>query len=122
MGILTSKQVWRRNPEPEGKQLGNRITPTERANVRAALEYLRGRYETTDACCIALGITRDALQKARSPRRAQTYRVACLVARAAGVPVEKILSGTWPGDRCPHCGGTGKASQIVALAGRPKLF
>jgi hypothetical protein len=119
MAILTSKQVWRRNPEPEGKQLGNRITPTERDHVRAALEYLRGRYVTTDECCAALGITRDSLQKARSRHRLLTYRVACLVARAAGVPVEKILSGAWPGDRCPHCGGTGKASQVVAIAGRP---
>lgn len=120
MSILTTRQVWRRNPEPETKQLGNRITPVERDNVRAALAYLRGRYGTTDAFCAALGISRDSLRKAQSRHRLMTYRVACLVARAAGVPVEKVLSGLWPGDRCPHCGGTGKASQVVVRLGRPK--
>lgn len=118
MAILTSRQAWRRNPEPETKQLGNRITPIERDNVRTALAYLRWRYETTDAFCAALGITRDSLRKAQSRHRLVTYRVACLVARTAGVPVEKILDGLWPGDRCPHCGGTGKRSQIVRGPGR----
>lgn len=111
--ILTSIQAWRRDPQPEGRQLGNRLDPAQRENVRRAAVFLAGRYATVDAACAALGITRDALAKARSKRRKQTYRTACIVARTAGVPVEKVLSGTWPGDRCPHCCGTGKASQIV---------
>jgi hypothetical protein len=116
MTILTTRQVWRRNPEPKPKarQLGNWLNPTERKNVRQALVYLRGRYASTEACTEALGITTDALRKGTSRYRAQTYRLACIVARVAAVPVEKILTGLWPGDRCPHCGGTGKASQIVS--------
>ena len=113
MTILTAKQTWRRNPEPEPKQLGNRLGPVERDNVRRAAVYLCGRYASLDACAAALGITREAVKKACQVRRAQTYRLACILARGAGVPVEKILSGLWPGDRCPHCGGTGKRSQIV---------
>src|SRR4051812_22890963 len=111
MGILTATKAWRR--EPTTKQIGNRLSPTERENVRHALAYLVGRHVSGDACALALGITGNALWKALTPRRAQTYRLACIVARGAGVPVEKILTGLWPGDRCPHCGGTGKRSQIV---------
>jgi hypothetical protein len=111
MAILTERQVWRRNPEP--KPLGDRLTLAERENVRKAVVYLCGRYPTAPLQMQALGLTRDALAKARSSHRAQTYRLACVVARAGGVPVEKVLSGLWPGDRCPHCGGTGKLSQVV---------
>jgi hypothetical protein len=114
MAILTEKQTWRRNPEPaQSRQLGNRLGPVERERVRMAVLYIAGRYRRRVDAAAALGITVHALIKARSPRRAQTYRLACVVARAAGVPVEKILSGLWPGDRCPHCGGTGKRSQIT---------
>lgn len=113
MTILTSKQVWRRNPEPEPTHLGNRLGPVERENVRQAAVYLVNRYASAAACAEALGLTFNALNKACSKRRAQTYRLACILARVAGVPVEKILGGLWPGDRCPHCGGTGKRSQVV---------
>ena len=112
MTILTERKVWRRTV-PNGKLYGNRLGPTERDNVRNAAVYLRGRYATNAACAAAMGVTLDALHKACSRYRAQTYRLACVVARTANVPVEKVLSGLWPGDRCPHCGGTGKASQIV---------
>jgi hypothetical protein len=124
MTILTSKQIWRRSPEPAPKprQLGNWLNPTERENVRRAVIYLAGRYATLDAFAAALGLTRDGVAKARSSRRAQSYRLACLVARSVGVPAESITNGAWPGDRCPHCGGTGKRSQIVADASRePQL-
>lgn len=115
MTILTSRQTWRRSPDPEPKprQLGNWLNPTERENVRRAVVYLAGRYATVDACVAALGITRDGLHKARSKRRKQSYRLACIVARVVGVPVGKVLTGLWPGDRCPHCGGTGKRSQMA---------
>ncbi len=117
MTVLTSKRIWRRDPEPAPKprQLGNWLNPTERENVRRAVVYLAGRYATLEAFAAALGITRDGVFKARS-RRPQTYRLACLVARCAGVSPESVVSGSWPGDRCPHCGGTGKRSQIVAEA------
>nr|HEX4317000.1 hypothetical protein [Kofleriaceae bacterium] len=114
MAILTEKQKWRRNPEPSpSRQLGNWLGPIERARVREAVVYIAGRYARREDAATALGMTVDALIKARSPTRAQTYRLACVVARAACVPVEKILSDLWPGDRCPHCGGTGKRSQVI---------
>lgn len=116
MTILTAPQIWRRAPAEvtAGRQLANRLSITERDDVRAAVLYLCGRYRTLGAQVAALGMSRDAIAKARSRSRAQTYRLACMVARAAGVDVGKILSGAWPGDRCPHCGGTGKRSQIVS--------
>ena len=115
MTILTAPQIWRRAPVAltAGRQLGNRLSLAERANVRAAVLYLCGRHGSRAAQIAALGMSRDSIAKARSRSRPQTYRLACMVARAASQPVEKILSGAWPGDRCPHCGGTGKRSQIV---------
>lgn len=123
MTILTSKQIWRRNPSPAPKprQLGNWLNPTERENVRHAVNYLAGRYETMAAFAAAVGLTRDGVMKARSPHRAQTYRLACLVASCVGVLPESIVSGAWPGDRCPHCGGTGKRSQIVDVTRKTQL-
>lgn len=124
MTILTAKQIWRRDPvpAPRPRQRGNWLDPTQRENVRRAVVYLAGRYATLDALAAALGLTRDGVFKARSPRRAQSYRLACLVARCAGVSPESVVSGAWPGDRCPHCGGTGKRSQIVAETPRdPRL-
>jgi hypothetical protein len=118
MAILTTKQTWRRNPEPGWTRRKEFLTLDERENVRRAVLYLCGRYPTAAERMAVLGLTRDALAKARSQRRAQTYRLACIVARVAGVPVEKVTSGLWPGDRCPHCGGTGKASQIVPRTAR----
>jgi len=116
MGILTEKQTWRRNPEATRRTISsNRLTHEERENVRRAVVFLCGRYRTVAEREAVLGMSQAVLTKARSTKRPQTYRIACIVARAAGVPVEKILTGLWPGDRCPHCGGTGKASQIVAV-------
>jgi hypothetical protein len=116
MTILTAPQIWRRAPiaVTAGRQLANRLSLAERDNVRRAVLYLCGRHPTLAAQIAALGMSRDAIAKARSRTRAQTYRLACMVARAAGVAVERILSGAWPGDRCPHCGGTGKQSQILS--------
>src|SRR5258706_7074859 len=110
MGVLTSVKMWRRNPNPQPKQrqLGNRLSISERANVRRGFSYLVRRYETLDACAAAIEMSVDGLKKAMSKRRAQTYRLACLLARAADLPVEKILTGLWPGDHCSHCGGTGQ--------------
>ena len=114
MTNLTSTQTWRRDPQPEGRQLG---TGSTRPSVKTFAAHRVPRWTLRDRGrslhCSALGITRDAQAKARSKRRQQTYRTACIVARTAGVAVEKVLTGMWPGDRCPHCGGTGKRSQIV---------
>ena len=52
-----------------------------------------------------MGLTYDALRK--TLKRPPTMRVAVLVAYVAGVSVDDVLSGVWPGDRCPVCGGSG---------------
>jgi hypothetical protein len=74
MSILTAKQVWRRNPEPEPRQLGNRLGHVEREHVRQAAIYLVGRYATIDACAAALGITHEAVKKSRRRARCTARR------------------------------------------------
>jgi hypothetical protein len=115
MAILTAPQIWRRAPATTtaGRALGRRLTPAECENVRLALRFLCFRYPTNAVASAAIDISYDAIRKARSRTRPHTYRLACLVAGAAGVDVQRILGGAWPGDRCPHCAGTSKRSQVV---------
>ncbi|MEO8845913.1 MAG: hypothetical protein ABI591_09025 [Kofleriaceae bacterium] len=70
-------------PQTQPKQLGNRLGPAERENVRRTAVYLAGRYVNVEAASVALGLTIDALKKAQSRRRAQTYQLACILARQA---------------------------------------
>jgi hypothetical protein len=52
-------------------------------------------------------MTSVALERARSPSRPPTVRLAALVAHAAGVRLADVLRGGWPGDLCPRCGRGG---------------
>ena len=110
MTILIAPQIWRRAPVAvtAGRQLGNRLNPTERTNVRAAVLYLCGRHGSRAAQIAALGMSRDSIAKARSRSRPQTYRLACMVARAANQPVEKAGSAVffgWRSDVRPRRAG-----------------
>jgi hypothetical protein len=105
MPILTTKQTWSRKP----RRLRGRGTTSleERANIRKALLFLAARYTSPDRLAEALGLSRDALWKARSPRHPPSVRLAALVARAEVVNLEDVLTGAWPGDSCPKCGRCG---------------
>jgi len=107
MPILTTKQVWRRVPT---RRRRGTLSAEAQANVRKALLFLAARCSSPDQLAEALDITLAALWKARSPRRTPSVRLAALVARAAHVNLEDVLSGAWPGDACPTCGGTGRSS------------
>jgi len=115
MAILTERKVWRRDAgSPVRIRL--KLTVAERENVRNALVYFCARLPKASDALVALGVTKDMIAKARSRNRHPTYGMAYAIARAVGVPVEKVMDGRWPGDRCPHCGGTGKRSQITRTA------
>jgi hypothetical protein len=103
MSILEQKFTWRR-PEAERRRLPHTLSQVERERVWTARRYLRirlGRAELGRR----MGLTYDALRKTLKPP--PTRRVAVLVAYVVGVPVDDLLEGAWPGDRCPTCGGTG---------------
>lgn len=105
MPILTETQAWRRGSPPRRGTL----TAEQAANVRRAIDALAVSFETPKELASVLGMTLTALWKARSRNRTPSARLALVVAEAAGVPVDDVLTGRWPGDSCFHCGGTGKA-------------
>jgi DNA-binding transcriptional regulator LsrR (DeoR family) len=104
MSILERKFIWRR-PEAERKRLPNTLSQVERDRVRIGLRYLRIRYGRGELAK-RMGLTREALRK--TLKRAPTMRVAVLVAFVADVELDRVLTGKWPGEGCPTCGGTGR--------------
>ena len=97
----------------------DKLSGEERANIRKAFMFLVERERSDpDKLAEALRTTRVALAKARTRTQRPTVRLAALVACAAKVNLEDVLSGAWPGDLCPRCGQRGGAS-LGAPAGSP---
>lgn len=103
MPILTHKTVWRRHAEPSPRRSLVRLTPDECANVRRVIAHLTVEHGAA-GLARALGITRDALGKARVPSRPQSPRMVFALARLTELPVDAILAGVWAQSTCPHCG------------------
>lgn len=84
---------------------GPDLTPDEAARVKAVLAALRIRYGSLKALARAMGLKVATVQYASQKRTGVSAGVALRTARAAGQPVEAILSGAWPTpNTCPHCG------------------
>jgi hypothetical protein len=92
-----------------------RLSPEERAYARRALLFLIDRFAPAQVA-EALGLTSTALERARSPSRPPTVRLAALVASAAGVRLADVLTGAWPGDLCPRCGRGSQVTPASSLA------
>lgn len=104
MAILTHRTIWtRRSPAKERRRGLERLTPTERANVRRVLAHLVLEHGAADLAR-ALGMTRGALEKARNPSRPQSPRLAYAISRILDVSVDAVLAGAWVRVACPHCG------------------
>jgi hypothetical protein len=96
------------------------LSAQERTNTRRALLVLV-ELTTPTWLAEALGMTVAALQRARSPSRPPTVRLAALVAHAAGVRLADVLSGAWPGDPCPRCGRCGDTTLVVPANSSPTV-
>lgn len=97
MAVLLTKQVWRRPRAPRGPGATdevNRLTPTEQANVLAALRVLRVQHGTVANLAKAMGLSWNAVQKVYCGLRKPSAGMALRVARVAGAPVESVLGGT----------------------------
>jgi len=104
MAVLRERQAWRAERRPWGPEL----TQDEVAHVKAALDFLRRRDGTFRALAEAMGLKKATIQYAAGKGKRASAGVALRAARAAGVPVEDILSGVWPKpETCPHCGRGG---------------
>jgi transcriptional regulator with XRE-family HTH domain len=101
MPILKERVAWSRPKKPRGPDL----SPDERARVKAALVFLRCRYGSLRALAEAMGLKFATVGYAVSKRGNPSAGVALRAARAAGVPLEDVLSGAYPKPgACPRCG------------------
>jgi hypothetical protein len=101
MPILRERVAWSRPKAPRGPDL----SPEERQRVKVALAFLLVRFGKQKALADAMGLKKATVAYAASKRGGVTAGVALRAARAAGVPLEDILSGAWPKPgMCPHCG------------------
>ena len=105
MAALTERTSWRK---PKQLTVGGRtpdLTPDEVANVKRALRVLKVRHESIPALAAVLGVNEATLRKATARQRTPSMGLALRAARLAGVPLEEILSGSWPRPgACPLCG------------------
>lgn len=82
----------------------NDLTAKEEENVRVALRYLHGRFETWENVAGALGVDPVSLRRAVKGGTV-TASLAFRVARRTRATVDDVLTGAFPGT-CPHCGQT----------------
>jgi hypothetical protein len=113
MAILTTKQTWKRTPNPKARKSRrelNRLLPVEEERVRRAMRVLHVRYGNWTRVSEALGHHRVTVERVLNiRRRTATLAFAMRVARLLGVSLGDVLSGAWPkSGECPICGRDGR--------------
>ncbi|WP_437759854.1 transcriptional regulator [Sorangium sp. So ce1389] len=83
------------------------LTPTESKRLRAALRNLRAAYGTWDCLADVMGVSRSTLRNIVKGHDGGSLAMATRAAKAAGVPVERLLGDLAAADRCPACGRSG---------------
>lgn len=106
MSILTTKRTWKRKRTPELEQFFalRKLTPRQRANVCRVLDHLAIELGGLRKLASVMGMTMEALTKARQPCRPVQPRLAMMAARIAGVGVDDVLAGRWKRHACTECG------------------
>ena len=72
--------------------------------MRRVIADLAIEHGSTAALAWARATTTAALGKGKLPSRAQSSRLAFMVARVAGVGVDDVLAGRWQRCTCQACG------------------
>ncbi len=85
------------------------LTAKEQENVRAALRYLRVRWEKWENVAKSLDVSQATLTHVMAGATV-TASLAFRVARRARATVDDVLTGKFPGI-CPHCGQTVPAQE-----------
>jgi transcriptional regulator with XRE-family HTH domain len=77
----------------------------ERACTLVALKFMVARVGTAQELAFRMGIDRTAVRRALKGRPLPGVRIALDIARVAGVPVDDVISGRFPGPgACHACG------------------
>jgi hypothetical protein len=81
------------------------LTPAQAARLRLTLKNLYRAYGSWQCLAEVMGVAARTLQNIVYERRPGAPSTAAHAARAAGIPVEQLLSGSLSvAGRCPHCG------------------
>jgi hypothetical protein len=89
------------------------LTTEEQTNVRTALRFLRLQSGGWKMLAKALHCDHKQLCKVGAGRGGVSASLAFRVARLAGVPVDDVLAGRYPGEgTCPYCGHREDASSM----------
>lgn len=108
MAILRERKVWRKPPTPRPSSAVSldRISAEEEASVLAALKVLRRRFRSWQGLANVMRMPLKTLERIVSGKnRRVPAALAIRAAKVAGVPVDDVLSGAFPGARaCPVCG------------------
>ncbi len=102
---IRERWTWRRET-PRPRRLANSLPEDQQQNVRRALRHLQNVFGTLKALAQAMGVPYQSVRHAMVERRNPTAALAFRAALAAGVPMEDIVTGSWPSriTFCTTCG------------------
>lgn len=104
MTILVKREVWRK-PHLVAPEQASTLTAEEVENARRAIRFLRTRLGGGPKLAAALRVKLQVVEKACGGLRRPSVELVLRAARLAGVPLEDVLSGSWPpAGMCPFCG------------------
>ncbi|AGP37703.1 hypothetical protein SCE1572_26430 [Sorangium cellulosum So0157-2] len=84
------------------------MTEVEAMRLRAALRNLRGLFGSWPCLAAAMGVPKTTITNfVYGSHPNTTHGLAAKAARAAGVPVDRLLGAPTAADRCTHCGRSG---------------
>lgn len=102
MTILRTTKQWSR---PSQRHRLEDLTPDEQGRVRAALVFLSRRFGSWEALAKVMNVKVGTACYSGGQNSKPSAGIALRAARAAGVPLEDILSGAFPpAGACPSCG------------------
>jgi hypothetical protein len=113
MAILLARTVWKKPRSSDKVRHSSDLTPEEQVNVKAALHFLNVRLGGPKKLAEAMKALPATVKYAVSNRGKVSAGIALRTARAAGVPLEDLLSGAWPrAGECPLCGRCDDAPRL----------
>ncbi len=106
---IRERWVWRREAPRVRQQQVNSLTDEQEENVRRALRHLAAMHGSLKYVAESVGMAYQTARHAMVKRRPVSVGVAFRTAQAAGVPMEDVVSGAWPGKDtpCSLCGRRG---------------
>jgi hypothetical protein len=109
------------DPRPRPQQSRPRLTEAEGTRLRVVIKNLHRAYGTWKCLAEVMGLVPKALQAIAAGRFRGSYATAVFAARAAGLPVEEVLSGGIAlAKNCPLCGAPHRGAQGQAQARSPR--